>query len=675
MDLGSISRRRPRTRARVVCVACHSRKVSGRSVRGRENSIDIFAIKVKCDLQQQPGGTCGNCQRLGQRCRTRELSRPIPRASAPFSAANLKGSFSPRRRWPEIRESPNDALHRNRRVSRGGEEQEPGDDDYDDDGGGGGEGALTPTNLADMRESIVPYASRSSLTDPYRTTVSRTLQADYLNLCGALDLPSPLMEEALQDNYFEHVYRRCAVVDRIHLSQKPSVLLLQAVCLTGSSMRQMGPEYFSTCELLYIKVKTLLITNHEKDLRTILQSLCLVSCWNTTPMQVVSMESAYHWLSIAIRLLFQAGLHREETYVTAKEPRVLRRIAWYIYTMEKSYSCGLGLPCMIRPCDFHVRPLAPEDFDNFDEKSQLFVELNKVNSLRARMLEVHWRKGENDCAEAAYDILRSLREWIDQLPDQFRLYRGNDPKRHYRRAVYELHIHYFVVIATFFHLCGYAVRASIANPAALVASSCMARLYEEVLYREELGLFLPIHNWYLSIACLPQIHALSGSRHADATSEEELGILRRGLQTMAIKWPQANNLRTSIDRLYERRVSNFQPNSYQNQTRVSDDRDPDGRSECTHDGVVVDNSSSVLNRLVCDLFPFPTSISPRMDIFEAIEPIISGPEGATETTVPAAWDEDYQFDWTLNLLFDPDSLTDGYVPSSSMQNFGKGLAF
>ncbi|KAJ9641146.1 hypothetical protein H2204_002824 [Knufia peltigerae] len=378
------------------------------------------------------------------------------------------------------------------------------------------------------------------------------------------------------------------------------------------------------------------------------------------------MESAYHWLSIATRLLFQAGLHREQTYETVREPRVLRRIAWYLYTMEKSYSCGLGLPCMIRPHDFHVRPLTPEDFDKFDANSQLFVELTKINCLRARMLEVYWRKDESEGAEAAYDILRSMREWIDRLPDQFRLYSGNNPKRLYQRAVYELHIHYFVVIATFFHLCGWAVRTSITNPAVLVASSCMARLYEEILYREEIGLFLPIHNWYISIASLPQIHALSGSHYADDTAEEELDILRRGLQAMAIKWPQANNLQISLDRLYERRVSNRHPN----QTVVPNDKDLTGCSEYTRDEI----DGTVLNRLVCDLFPFPTSMCPRMDIIDAIESMNPGHEGSTETTVPAAWDKEYQFDWTLN-LFDPESLTDGYVPSTSMQTFGEGLSF
>lgn len=237
------------------------------------------------------------------------------------------------RRWAEIRETSNNVLHQKPCVSRGEEQQQPGNENANEhnDGDGDCDNDLTPSNLADMRESIIPYASRSSLSHPYQTIVSRKLQAEYLKLCGALDLPPPLMQEALQSNYFEHVYRRCAVVDQAHLSQHLSILLVQAVCLTGASMRQMSSEYFSTCELLYIKVKTLLMTNHEKNLRIILQSLCLISCWNTTPMQVVSMESAYHWLSIATRLLFQAGLHREQTYETVREPRVLRRIAWYLY--------------------------------------------------------------------------------------------------------------------------------------------------------------------------------------------------------------------------------------------------------------------------------------------------------------------------------------------------------
>lgn len=50
-------------------------------------------------------------------------------------------------------------------------------------------------------------------------------------------------------------------------------------------MRQMSPEYASSCEHLYLKVKTLLLFNHKKELANLLQSLGLVCYWNMTPMQ------------------------------------------------------------------------------------------------------------------------------------------------------------------------------------------------------------------------------------------------------------------------------------------------------------------------------------------------------------------------------------------------------
>lgn len=188
----------------------------------------------------------------------------------------------------------------------------------------------TQTNFAYLRECIIPYASPSSGAPLHQSTLPSSIQSEYLKLSGALALPSPVMQEALKDNYFKYMYHRCPFVDRKHM-QNPSILMAQAVCLAGSSMRPMSPEYASSCEHLYIKVKTLLMTNHEKELPNLLQSLGLFCCWNMTPMQTVSLESAHHWVCISIRLLFQWGLHKEQTYATVSRPGVLRRVAWYFF--------------------------------------------------------------------------------------------------------------------------------------------------------------------------------------------------------------------------------------------------------------------------------------------------------------------------------------------------------
>lgn len=255
---------------------------------------------------------------------------------------------------------------------------------------------------------------------------------------------------------------------------------------------------------------------------------------------------------------------------------------------------------------------------------------------------------DNHVLQAAYSILSSMQEWIRQLPEQFRLYLDGG-RRRYQREVYELHINYFVLITMFFHLCGRAVHAAITNPTALIASSCITRLYEEILCREEMAYLLPAHNWFISVGCLPQIHALSGSAQPDTTCQEELDILRRALQTMGIKWPQANVLRSALDRLQEKRMATSSMD--RSRPEVVESREAD------HQVYLGDGDSSVLNGLIRQLFPFPDSMCPRMDMLDAIDPI-RGTE-RTEGIGPLFRDEQYNFNWAME-FFLPSNTGDGY---------------
>lgn len=51
---------------------------------------------------------------------------------------------------------------------------------------------------------------------------------------------------------------------------------------------------------------------------------------------------------------------------------------------------------MIRPSDFRIRELEPGDFETFDDKSHLSLEITKLSGFRARMLEIYSREGEGD---------------------------------------------------------------------------------------------------------------------------------------------------------------------------------------------------------------------------------------------------------------------------------------
>ncbi|KIX01964.1 uncharacterized protein Z518_07903 [Rhinocladiella mackenziei CBS 650.93] len=505
-------------------------------------------------------------------------------------------------------------------------------------------------------------------------TVSNRVYAEFLRVSEALIPPPKLMAEALEDNYFEHLYHRCAVIDRRDLSGKnPSLLLSQATCLAGSLVRQVSPQFLTTCEHLYLKVKTLLETNHEKDVLTVLKAICLASCWNLSPMVLVRLDCSYHWVSIAVRLLLQLGLHRESTYNTINGPGVLRRVAWYIFIQDKLYAVCVGLPAMIKPSEFKIRQLEQGDFEFVNDKSELFIQYVNLNAMIGSMVEVYRRKGEDTAAEAAYSILHSMKMWIHQLPEYLRLYQDSD-RRQYRRNVYEIHINYFVAVILFFHLCGHAFRTTITNPTTLIASSCIARLYEEIYYREDIRFLLPMNHWFILVGCLPQIHALSGrSNNADdATCGEEFNILRTALQTMGNKWPQANNFVTAVDKLQKKRSGahpskEYRPTSPERPNPTAADDGNDDTFPNASDGTVL------LRGSIRDLFPFPESMCPRMAILDSIDPN-HGTLGSANIE-PLSWDEDYQFNWIFDTI-SSDHLSDAYdgLLGQSLLG-GPGLSF
>ncbi|RJE25670.1 hypothetical protein PHISCL_01997 [Aspergillus sclerotialis] len=330
-------------------------------------------------------------------------------------------------------------------------------------------------------------------------------------------------------------------------------------------------------------------------------------------------------------------------------------------TLDKMYSSTLGLPCMMKPDDFEIRELGTKDFDTFDDEQELFIQFIRLNGLIAKMVEVCRRKGESDASQAAYSILRSLQEWIKQLPQRFRLYHDGDQRR-YQREVYELHINYFIVIIKFFHLCGHAVHATITSPVALIASSCLSRLYEEILCREEIGYLLPVHNWFISVGSLPQIHALSRRFYSDDTCEEELGILRKALQTMGIKWPQAQNLRNAVDRLQKRRVATSKAD--QDRPDVAEAREGDYSEFLSY------GHSSILNGFIRELFPFPQSMCPRISMLDSIDPVPGF--GGNMDAGSLFLDEDYHLDWAMDLA-DIDGASGMYDNSSSLYHTGNSL--
>ena len=156
---------------------------------------------------------------------------------------------------------------------------------------------------------------------------------EILRVTNATSLPPPSKIQVFTDTYFIHLYHIAPVIDRADVVvEEPSILLLQAICLIGSQLRYPRDRFPTLLsESYYLKIKTLIYAKHEHDNFSILKALCILCFWIITPPVVVSLDSSFHWLGVAVRLAYQMGLHRESSYSKLSNPGAARRIMWFLF--------------------------------------------------------------------------------------------------------------------------------------------------------------------------------------------------------------------------------------------------------------------------------------------------------------------------------------------------------
>ncbi|KAJ5826184.1 hypothetical protein N7474_003322 [Penicillium riverlandense] len=470
----------------------------------------------------------------------------------------------------------------------------------------------------------LPVALRSTR-DSFSGALIRTM--------GATSLPPQGKIDGLVDIYFKNLYHRAPIVDRKDLlAGKSSVLLLQSLCLIGTLLRHPGIEStLEESERYYCKVKALLYVNHEKDHHTVLKCLCFLLFRNYTPPTVVSLDCSWHWMGMAVRLAQQMGLHREPTYANLQNSGNARRIMWFLFVEDKLQTACFGRPSTVGSLEFDLRPLRLTDFDCQNSQAELFVEYVKLNVILGKILDSHSRKNDFAYSEAT-SILQSLQNWLHSLPDHLQLYNEFD-RSPFRRDVHEIHINYFVCVIVFCRLLGISIPRSTATAASLVASSCIARLYEEMHFRDEINYLMPMNNWFLMAGCAPQIHQNAVSRGKDQLCTEELRIFTKVLEYMRIKWPATGTLLDILARLCA-----IDSNEV---LRHGQDANGSQDTECMNGSWTIRVPGS---EVLKGLFPFPSTLSPRLVLVEEES------EEFDDQLVPEkSWDlGDDDLDWIFN---------------------------
>jgi len=130
----------------------------------------------------------------------------------------------------------------------------------------------------------------------------------------------------------------------------------------------------------------------------------------------------------------------------------------------------------------------------------------------------------------------------------------------------------------------------------------MARLYNEMDCRDDLSHLLGIHIWCFTVAAMPQLlyNTVECSTELKCHCSEELDILVSSLEQLQAKIPGAMMILNTVNRL--RTAHNGIRDQNSTRARVSREKVSFGEAYDISD--------------FRDLFPFPTSLSPRLALLE-----------------------------------------------------------
>lgn len=191
--------------------------------------------------------------------------------------------------------------------------------------------------------------------------------------------------------------------------------------------------------------------------------------------------------------------------------------------------------------------VTPEDFpDPSDPKVHIFINWVELLGISGRISKQLNKKIEDYTNTASFS--RELTSWVQSLPTSLSLSIRTARTTSFDRDVHRLHVTYLTNV-TLLHLSKSSqLLLPKASKAAIVAASCVARLFEDFLTRGNVRFLSGEAGWEIAVALLALLHArrIEDLRaHADA----DIRTLRTALRQMALMWPSSRMFAAAIDKL------------------------------------------------------------------------------------------------------------------------------
>ncbi|KAJ5734089.1 hypothetical protein N7493_002875 [Penicillium malachiteum] len=474
-------------RARAVCIRCHRRK-------------------VRCDLENQQNGTCSRCQQEGHECR--------PHIGPRKEKALRNCVRSPRIEDQVLSATPE---------------------------------RTTASPLTDLETLRRLYCSSTQSDFPTEQRNFIKGSELILEVNQAAHLPPSAITQALSDFYFRELFHFVPVIDHGQAELESSVLLQQCLCFAGSTMRQSTEPREWSPTAIYGRIKTLLFLNYDPISINTLTALCVLSTWLSYSPEMIVLDSPWQWTGMGIRLALQLQLHEDKTYEILTNPGRARRAWWYLFNNDTMQMACSGRPGMFPLKESHVRLPEITDFDNPTTGARVFCSLTALCKVLRHILELG--QAGSTPQDEIYTLSKQLCLWRECLPPELQLF---DPTRKtrlsYSRSVVELHIFYLAIMILICFL-NHRENPLLFKYVSVAASSCISRLYEEILFHEEVTYLLPIHSWANLVASIPRTFGDINTLNPDRAKESK--ISRDVLTKMSEKHSSAamvlNRINSPVD--------------------------------------------------------------------------------------------------------------------------------
>lgn len=208
-----------------------------------------------------------------------------------------------------------------------------------------------------------------------------------------------------------------------------------------------------------------------------------------------------------------------------------------------------GKPCIIRPEDCSIKEVSLDDFppDADRSKAEIFIYWVRLCSIIGKvakyLAESSWSVRISQPTRPGIELVA----WVNSLPPHMRLPIDGERTTNFNRNVHQLYLPYLAVIIVL-HLKRSDESLPIASSTAILAATCIARIYKDMLIRGGTRFLMPISCWYCATAFMTLSYA---SKRADLRPlvEEELDVLYATIKELQKMWGTASIFEQGFQRL------------------------------------------------------------------------------------------------------------------------------